>query len=79
MQAPPALFLCAETDAVFPPATRAAAEAALRGRRVGPARFVTYQGTQHGFAARGNEGNAAERAAMDAAFADAVEFLKEKL
>ena len=79
MNAPPALFLCAEHDSVFPPATRAAAEAALRGRAAGPARFVIYPGTQHGFAARGNEGNEAERKAMDAAFADAVAFLKESL
>ena len=79
MNAPPALFLCAEHDSVFPPATRAAAEAALRGRAVGAARFVVYPGTQHGFAARGNEGNEAERKAMDAAFADAVAFLKESL
>ena len=79
MNAPPALFLCAENDAVFPPATRGAAEAALRGRAAGPARFIVYPGTQHGFAARGNEGNAAERKAMDAAFADTVAFLSQSL
>ena len=79
----PALFLCAESDNVFTDKARRDSEAALAARAAPPqpppAVFKLYPGTSHGFAARGNEGNEKEKAAMDAAFADAVAFLKEHL
>jgi dienelactone hydrolase len=77
----PSLFICAEHDHVFPAAARRAGEAALAARPAGapPATFTVYPGTTHGFASRGDEVNATERAALDAAFAQTAAFLKEHL
>jgi dienelactone hydrolase len=77
----PALFCCAEHDQVFSESTRVAAEAAMAARTapVPVTTFKVYPATNHGFAARGNEGNEREQKAMNEAFDDIVAFLKANL
>jgi len=77
----PTLILCAEKDHTFGPAAVKAAQAAAakRGAEAPCLQFRTYMGTTHGFASRGNEVDAVERAAMEQAFGDSAAFLEKHL
>ena len=50
-----------------------------RGAEAPCLQFWTYKGTTHGFASRGNEVDAVERAAMEQAFGDSAAFLEKHL
>jgi dienelactone hydrolase len=75
----PGLFLCASTDAQFPPDMADAVEAGLAAGGVAGVEFRRFAGTAHGFAVRGSEDDPVVVAARDEALAAAAAFFSKHL
>jgi len=75
----PSLFLCAETDQMFPAETREKAKEILDKKSQIPYKLKVYPGTQHGFSLRGDVEDPLVRAAADDAASEAVQFFNTYL
>jgi len=72
----PTLWLCATHDGIFTKEKRAQAQDILDTKTQYPAKFVTYPGTEHGFAVRGDSKVNHVRIAAEDAAQQVVLFLK---
>jgi len=75
----PSLFLCAETDAVFPDSMRIAAQKILEEKKDQISIFKLYPGTRHGFAVRGGNEDVVVLKAAEDAKNNAVQFFRTHL